>query len=503
MKIPRILSLPIFFLGCFLLTSCPLLFNPSSEPGPVTDKLIFKLVNQWGIRGGREGWENIPDGALWITADAMKAENAVVMFFDNLVNYDPILLATFRIKHSRRADLRIKFYLGDPNTQLYGESKTFLPSEIYSGGGGYSDETIALDLSEWIEKLQSKNLYLSVWDDGAQSASGKISSFQLEVYADYGQAPIEIINTDTTLPLSTVNNSSVQAIINTVDHLGVIQTAAPASRSIKSIRSLFSTRPIDNDEYLELRAKVGVKEEGRNYNNIISGHGTGLAPPSEAEWEDIRKSGMVVKRETGSRAIKTLPTLVDLSDDPAFPPIGDQGQFGSCAAFATTYYIKTYMEAKERGWDLSDASSDLLTHIMSPKFVFELANDGHTSGIYASSAIRIITEIGCTSWHTLPYDATYNGSILAENIWREAPFYRGRVPNYSEHNCYYQMYVDTDEDIEILKELLVAGIPIFIGVDGNKYSSLDSQDIWDVDNYHDVSDNHGNTIVGYKMPTTP
>lgn len=500
MKIPRVFFLILLMLFSVVLASCPCPFTVTKTPGPNSDKLIFKLVNQWGIGSGRYAWENVADGALWITADAMLAEEPIVMFFDNLVDYDPVLLATFRIEHPRRADLDIRFTIGNPDMSFVTVSKTFLPSNVYIGDRAYSNEIIALDLSEWVNELKSENLYISIYDYGTQTTLGRLSSFQLEVYQDYNKSPEKILTTSTAIPLTINKGYSANAVINTAGNLDVLLGKATTSGSSKGIQSLFSTRQINDDDYRKLREKLGVFEEGHDYNKIISNHGTGLAPPTEKEWTQIKTSGKTVNQGMRGKNTKAIPSFIDLSKDPYFPPIGDQGQFGSCAAFSTGYYMKTYMEAKKRGWDVSDPSFINTDYIMSPQFIFEVANDGQSTGISASTAIDVITQIGCTRWSTLPYTESYSGLILEEAVWREAPIYRGRKTGYSEYGCLYMMSVDSNEKIEIIKTLLAVGIPLHIGVDADQYSKLDLQDIWDIDNYHDSTVNHGNTIVGYKMP---
>lgn len=44
--------------------------------------------------------------------------------------------------------------------------------------------------------------------------------------------------------------------------------------------------------------------------------------------------------------IPALPSRCDLSTSKYFPPIGDQGNIGSCVSWATTYYQFTYMANK-------------------------------------------------------------------------------------------------------------------------------------------------------------
>jgi hypothetical protein len=59
-----------------------------------------------------------------------------------------------------------------------------------------------------------------------------------------------------------------------------------------------------------------------------------------------------------------LPSEVDNSRLPAFPPIGDQGSLGSCVSFSTTYYQLTYEEAIINGWDTHNRD---YSKIFSPK----------------------------------------------------------------------------------------------------------------------------------------
>jgi hypothetical protein len=39
---------------------------------------------------------------------------------------------------------------------------------------------------------------------------------------------------------------------------------------------------------------VGVYQEGRDYNLIVNGHGTGLTPPTASEWADIAENAVVI-----------------------------------------------------------------------------------------------------------------------------------------------------------------------------------------------------------------
>ncbi len=133
---------------------------------------------------------------------------------------------------------------------------------------------------------------------------------------------------------------------------------------------------------------AGTYQPEQNYNKIVAGYGTGLHPPTEEGWTEIAENAYVVEKIAYQT---TLPAAVDHTTDPWFPPIGDQGQQGSCASFAVGYYCKTYQEAKEHSWDFSGAtwtggatdgniSASYQSKVMSPAFVYNLINGGRDVG---------------------------------------------------------------------------------------------------------------------------
>ena len=60
-----------------------------------------------------------------------------------------------------------------------------------------------------------------------------------------------------------------------------------------------------------------------------------------------------------------LPTKVDLSISKYFPAIRDQGNLGSCTAFAAAYYMYTYEMNR-----FQDISSKTLSNCYSPAYVY-------------------------------------------------------------------------------------------------------------------------------------
>ncbi|MHB8894743.1 MAG: hypothetical protein ACYC99_06130, partial [Candidatus Geothermincolia bacterium] len=69
-----------------------------------------------------------------------------------------------------------------------------------------------------------------------------------------------------------------------------------------------------------------------------------------------------------------LSASADMSGQ--IPPIGDQGQQGSCVAWATSYYYKSWSEKLEHAsWNLADPRYEF-----SPSFVYNQINGGGDNG---------------------------------------------------------------------------------------------------------------------------
>jgi C1A family cysteine protease len=256
-------------------------------------------------------------------------------------------------------------------------------------------------------------------------------------------------------------------------------------------------RVMTEEEFYRFKNEAGVFEPGRNYNVIISGHGTGLKPPTEEQWEKIRNIPIVADKM--EFMLTSTPAYIDNSATNWFPPIGNQDGEGSCTAWATTYYTKTFQEAREHGWDLSGCiweggyygypSAAYQDIVFSPDFVYHLINGGRDWGSWFWDAIDLMEDIGAASWENMPYDPRDSKTWPSEAAWREAPVYRNAT--------YFYIDITTDEGITQLKNFIASENLAIIGVDANEYAMLSADDLWTSDTYAVTSVNHANTIVGY------
>ena len=262
-------------------------------------------------------------------------------------------------------------------------------------------------------------------------------------------------------------------------------------------------RVMTDSEFKKYKSLVGTYEKGKNYNQVINGHGTGLMPPTEEEWEKMRKQQLVVDKIEYPFGTETIPTSYDNSTTIWFPPIGDQGIQNSCVSWACGYYTKTFQEAKEHNWDLSGCvwsnghpSTSYQDKIFSPAFIYHLLNLGRNGFTDIVRNELILENIGCCTWDKMPYNPSDNTTWPDESAWRQAPWYRSQ-PGYGWYVAL--MWVDTDIGIEDFKKILSNGNLGLIAVNTSFLHRLNlgPGDLWTVDNYNPSSTNHENTIVGY------
>ena len=96
-----------------------------------------------------------------------------------------------------------------------------------------------------------------------------------------------------------------------------------------------------------------------------------------------------------------LPPEVDLSS--RFPDPGNQGQQGSCTAWATGYALRSYQEGKERKWEKFSSQAQTF----SPAYLYNrLHADGNCVGTSISAALDLMKTEGVAPLSEFPYSAS-------------------------------------------------------------------------------------------------
>jgi C1A family cysteine protease len=112
-----------------------------------------------------------------------------------------------------------------------------------------------------------------------------------------------------------------------------------------------------------------------------------------------------------------------------FPPIGDQGQIGSCAAWCFGYYLRAALASK---WHVDNGTTPDLPDTLSPRFVYDLtrARMGtypEDSGSDMKTAASVLADLGCAPERDLPYTGRAdNGPIdreITDHVKEAGAFY--------------------------------------------------------------------------------
>ncbi|HTY46295.1 MAG TPA: hypothetical protein VMB46_01365, partial [Methanomassiliicoccales archaeon] len=244
-----------------------------------------------------------------------------------------------------------------------------------------------------------------------------------------------------------------------------------------------------SDELAGMQNAIGTRVDGTDYNVQIDGHGTGLAPPSEEQWQQMAGSLLVL--DPLSDAPAANPPSYDISAQPYFPAVGNQGGQGSCAAWAATYYCYGYLEAKDNGW--SDAHNGTnKAHLMSPAWTYNRVNGGSDSGSWMGENVEVISSWGVPSLQTMPYsDIDYLGWGSAAAM-REAPLHRALD--------YVTIAYTGDPTINSIKTLVASNKPVTYAFYAGGFSAMGSDYILssaEYASYVSKTPNHAQTIVGY------
>ena len=116
-----------------------------------------------------------------------------------------------------------------------------------------------------------------------------------------------------------------------------------------------------------------------------------------------------------------LAASADLSSQ--LPPIGNQGSQGSCVAWATSYYYKTWLEKQEHtAWALTDTK-----HQFSPSFVYNQINGGADNGSNFDDAFSLLQNKGDVDIAEFPYNqSNYTNQPSSVQLQEAKPY---RIPS--------------------------------------------------------------------------
>ncbi len=182
-----------------------------------------------------------------------------------------------------------------------------------------------------------------------------------------------------------------------------------------------------------------------------------------------------------------LPGSVDLS--PYFPPIGDQGSYGTCVAWATGYNHKSFLEA----WDDNHRTTFNSNQMFSPKYLFwsipSSQKGADCNGTGFEPAYDVMITDGVSNLATTPY--TNLGDCSSSPSSSE---------NTNAANYKIESYRQVNVEIETLKQYLAQNRALSFGAKlGENFMAWNSSDVLydDTDTYQGQHAYHAMTLCGY------
>ena len=211
---------------------------------------------------------------------------------------------------------------------------------------------------------------------------------------------------------------------------------------------------------------------------------TGYLPDNE-DWNNIPD----VQPPYNDDDTLNLPEKVMLEH--LFPPIGDQGEKGTCVVWATGYNLKTALNAIDSGWSTTMLENP--ARQTSPKDLWlNIPQDQKGSGCSGTgfeSAFNALKDKGAASMATVPYQDLQNctGTGVGDS--------NNRILNY------YQVVSDGNlPTVGQLKSYIADTIPLVFGARlGDRFMRWHNDNViaHDTYNYTGMHAYHAMTLVGY------
>jgi hypothetical protein len=191
----------------------------------------------------------------------------------------------------------------------------------------------------------------------------------------------------------------------------------------------------------------------------------------------------------GSGDVPASYSIVD-----KFPPIGDQGKYGTCVAWAVGYNMKTTINGIERGYSASDLASP--SKQFSPRDLFTAIDDANKgadcNGTNFNFAFDIIQTRGVATLTTAPYTTnlgTCSKSELDPSWTQEAAGFK------------FKWWRVIDGSVAAIKQNIAQNVPVVFGarLADNFMSHNSDEVISSATSYDNVGQHayHAMIIAGY------
>lgn len=184
-------------------------------------------------------------------------------------------------------------------------------------------------------------------------------------------------------------------------------------------------------------------------------------------------------------AHRGIPSSVDLADQ--MPPVGYQGQQGSCVAWSSTYVIRSYYAKKNRGWHYDPPwNGGTGEHVFTPAYTYNQINGGKDNGSFFSDAFNLIVKQGALPWKFMPYKESDYLTRPTNAMHNIAIKYRAQG---------YERLEGTN--LTAIKTELASGNPLLFGIPvDDEFYNLKNDEIYYKQNGKSFG-GHAMVLIGY------
>ena len=207
--------------------------------------------------------------------------------------------------------------------------------------------------------------------------------------------------------------------------------------------------------------------------------GTGLKI-KESDKKGKKMLATALESELGSYGLEaaSLPPAIDYSHSEFLPTIGNQGRRNSCVGWATGYYLRTYQQARDIGWEVKASGNRIDSHVFSPTFIYNQIRqvtpnpfDEDDGGAYIDEAADLLVEMGAATLADFPY-STNNIIVMpndAEKLKASPRKIRQGTLLYADANTDHYIIEQTKAYLYTTGDLVVTGSRIGSEFMQNRY----------------------------------
>lgn len=230
----------------------------------------------------------------------------------------------------------------------------------------------------------------------------------------------------------------------------------------------------------------------------------------DIENEDIENIEVVLETECDiirNVEVENNNDIIDADEDQSgkksleqfFPPVINQGLFGTCVCFSTGYNLMTALNAIEKRWtkeDLEKAENqtspkDLWMQMPLKRSQYDLGKNPNCGGSYFETAFEVLQNKGAASLKTVPYQMSNccNLEVGVGDANNKIAKWR-TIATYS---------TGEGMNVDNFKNYLNRNIPVVFGANvGKRFDGWTGSNVYDGTGDHSTpADGHAMTLVGY------